>query len=62
VDATVDAWKWWFGGIIFFAVTFCVAKCLLSPARGVFNRGQRAREQAGVDMQPVHAFEVSTNT
>ena len=60
----MDAWKWWFGGIIFFTVTFCVAKCLLCPGR---NHVQRARgggldtTQNGVDMQPVHAFEVTTN-
>jgi len=64
VDTVMDAWKWWFGGIIFFTVTFCVAKCLLCPGR---NHVQRARgggldtTQNGVDMQPVHAFEVTTN-
>jgi hypothetical protein len=55
----MDAWKWWFGGIIFFAVTFCVAKCMLG--RGIFYRGRPPPEQQGVDMQPVYAFEVSTH-
>ena len=30
--------RWWFGGIIFFTLTFCVAKCVLCPGRESFCR------------------------
>ena len=35
VGNVVEAWKWWFGGVIFFALFFCVAKCLLCPRRAM---------------------------
>ena len=43
VDDAFESWRWWFGGIFFALIFFCVARCILgrSPQGNYFGGGRR---------------------